>query len=607
MHHRTKAWGVVMAAAVVLLSSCGAEDSTTTSAVDSDAASTAGAVSTEVSDDGFRLELTAGDVPVVVEAGAGVAAPGTVVSADLVQGPAADELLSGGVDLPAVDIRLANNTQPRELVQITYDLSGRQELRDALSNGGTPLVVTNAGTPDRGLLPAAVTQDGEALVVETPHLSTFRPAVVDLGGKFSAAWKQQQERRAGEGVSADCPEPNGIAVGDTRARAQSSRPDIIDACVVRAEAGNAVVGLTNSSALFFSLEGLNPGALGSGEVPNTAETIALLVNFLAQGEEGPSLVPPNSRTEVQIPTPDLPATLTARVDPAATQYETILTGLDMLGVKSDVVQAALDSKTAFDCLSAGADTAQRPRVGAGEGFERFTTFGDCMLKASAAIVGDADSSEVTTVGTALTLIGTLPRQLVANIEGAAREVSGSSTFDISVLTGKDAAEVDLDASGPGAPGDQASPSEGPGWYWLSDIETASTGNGYRLIRNKPGVINTTEYPNSFLGSYTTGPRFGDPNRATYALKGKCTTLDLYVGQSADSGQAAGPGRFRIWLNDTNLVADEYVAMNEDAHHLQIDVSGASRMIFQDDRDRDGGFNVWGSPRLYCSENPTPKR
>lgn len=587
----------------IVLSACSRGDAPHESATGPSSAATS-----EVTSEGFRLELVVDDVPVVVEGAGGVADAGAAVSARGVTRPVEDPVLRDEVGLPAVEVALDGGGQPRTPVTITYDVSGRSDVLDAVSRGGAPLVVSDEGDEaSRGLVTATVDPATRTLVARTPHLSTFRPAVVDLGGKFSAAWKRQQEVRAGAGATAECPQPDGVDVGGKRARAQSSAPDVVDACVTGADGDDAVLGLTNLSPLFFTVDGVPAGGVGTREVPDSAELLAALFHGGPGGAEKTHLLPPSSRSEARIPTVDLPTSLQVSVDPASTQYETVLTGLDMLGVKAATAEAALAAKSALDCGSAASDTTQRPGADADEWSQRLTTFGDCLLKASAAAAGTSDSAAVHTLGTALSLVGTLPRQLRANLEGAAGEFRGKNRFDISILTGTDAAAVDRDAAGPGAPGDQRSPESGPGWYWLTDIEPANWENGLSVARDRHDTIKNTRYPNSIYGWYTTGKAYGDPDRATYMLAGKCTSFDVHVGQSANSRDVAGPGRFRVWKDDATLLADEYVAMNEEAHHLQIDLTGASRLTIQDDRDRLGGFNVWGSPRVYCSENPSPKR
>lgn len=216
MDCRRTRWGFAATVAALTLTGCSVDEQAPASPSSDTAASA------EVSEHGFRIELATGDIPLVVQAGGGVAEPGTSVRVDLNENPDRDDLLTEDESLPAVDIRLGEGKQPSKQIRLTYDLSNLPDFREALSAGGTPLVVTESDSAGRGLLPATVSPDGRTLVVESPHQSTFRPAVVDLGGKFSAAWAQQQERRAGAGATADCPEPDGVAIGDTRARAQSA-------------------------------------------------------------------------------------------------------------------------------------------------------------------------------------------------------------------------------------------------------------------------------------------------------------------------------------------------------------------------------------------------
>lgn len=592
----------LLVAISLTLSACGqGADDPSSAGPSRSSASAAG----EVTEQGFRLDVAVDGVPVKIEGPAAVADPGTRVEVAPATGTQGDALFADSPTLPGIEVTMADGGQPRAPIRITYDLSERSDVLDALGRGFAPVVVSDEGSADRGLVLASVDTQSRTFEAETSHLSSFRAGAVDLTGRYTAAFEAQEARRAGLAATERCPEPDGVNVAGTRVRAQSSQPEILDACATGADGDAAVIELTNSSPLFFALSGIPSQSLSTGSAPDTAATLASLVNAFAQGEAGPSLVPPGSTMEVRYPVAELPGSIDARVDPAATQYETVLTGLDMLGVRSDLVRTALDSKSAMDCMSAGADTARQPDVDFGTGVGRFATFGDCILKVSTGLAGETNSAAVQTVGTALTLIGTLPRQLTANVAGLRGEFSGTNQFDISLLTGDEAAPVDRDPEAPGLPGDQKSPDSGPGWYWLSDMRPTSSANGYGASRGEQNVIKNTTYPNSFIGSYTTGRPFGDMNRASYMLAGKCSTLDMYVGQSSASPRVGGPTRFRIWLNDDNLVLDHYAEINAEAHHVRLDVSGASRMTFQDDRERQAGYNVWGSPRMYCTENPRP--
>ncbi|MBG0738913.1 alpha/beta fold hydrolase [Paeniglutamicibacter antarcticus] len=164
----------------------------------------------------------------------------------------------------------------------------------------------------------------------------------------------------------------------------------------------------------------------------------------------------------------------------------------------------------------------------------------------------------------------------------------------------------------GAPGSGSVPTDGgtsaagePGWFSLKDVGPATWENGFDSRAQLS--IKNTKFPDSIQGYYATGPRFGEPDHAEWALKGKCSKLEVWVGQDADSPGHTGPSHFAVTL-DNNVAAERDANFLDEAQKIELDLTGVTRMEFQDERTNLGGaYNVWGSPRIYCSENPKPKR
>jgi hypothetical protein len=133
-------------------------------------------------------------------------------------------------------------------------------------------------------------------------------------------------------------------------------------------------------------------------------------------------------------------------------------------------------------------------------------------------------------------------------------------------------------------------------YWNNGLDYKKT----LTIRNTP-------FPDSILGWYSTGKSYGDPNTAAFGLKGLCSRFEVYVGQSADSPGRVGPSTFTVTLDGQVAAKVQRVYLDE-AQKIDLDVTGITRLEIQDDRtNKTGGYNVWGTPRFYCSTNPAPKR
>jgi pimeloyl-ACP methyl ester carboxylesterase len=158
------------------------------------------------------------------------------------------------------------------------------------------------------------------------------------------------------------------------------------------------------------------------------------------------------------------------------------------------------------------------------------------------------------------------------------------------------------ATGSGAP---AATDGGGGWIPLSAVEPSFWGNGFSGY--KPLTIKNTRFPESIKASWLTGPYYGEPDHSGWALKGKCTKLEVWVGQDADSPGHAGKGSFTVTLDD-RVAAKEVMTYLDAARKITLDLTGVTIMEFQDQRTNVGGaYNVWGSPRILCSANPTPKK
>lgn len=490
---------------------------------------------------------------------------------------------------------LGGNRQPGAPITLAFDLSNEPDLYKRFTDSVHPVVAANSDDRSKSdLLEAKWDPTTKTVTATTDHLSVFNVVAVDVGSVLTgAATKLTAATSTG---APPCPK----GADATALTVTPSKAGVVDACA-RAAGTGMDVDLKSHSAQYYTVTSKPPGTLGTSQPVGGTDQLAVQLDASMNGGKSRLLTPQGSST-LTVPGPQTSATVDLDVNPVALQLETILTGISMLGIEGDDLVDAFDhSKSLYDCVATAYKDWQNPV--AGNTIELTTMLGDiaqCGLAGAKAAVGDSENKLLHKMSVATSLLTTLPHQLAANVTGILGELNGANHVEFTVAAGNStsaAAPSTAQAAVAAAP-------HGPGWFDLKDIQWNSSGNGFDCCRTL--TIGTTKYPNSILGWYTTGPRYGDPDKASIMLGGLCTKFVVDVGQSADSGNPQGPGQFRVWTDDTKLIADETIGLDQPAVHLDLDVTGASRLKIQDERHEPGANNVWGSPRLYCSENPKPK-
>ncbi len=136
-------------------------------------------------------------------------------------------------------------------------------------------------------------------------------------------------------------------------------------------------------------------------------------------------------------------------------------------------------------------------------------------------------------------------------------------------------------------------------YNLADVQSLRSGAGISIP--KQSTIKTTTFPNSIRG---TGYFSGDED-ISYALGGACSKLTVSVGQDAESPTIGGPSVFHILLDDVEKATATRGPFDE-PQLLTVDVTGATRLKFTDERTSKDAYSIWGSPVLTCTRNPAPR-
>ena len=180
---------------------------------------------------------------------------------------------------------------------------------------------------------------------------------------------------------------------------------------------------------------------------------------------------------------------------------------------------------------------------------------------------------------------------------------GSSATGSVTASSSESPGISSSATATGTPGEGAntSPDVAPAakTYNLTDVQSLGSGAGISLP--KQSTIKTTTFPNSIRG---TGYYSGDED-ISYTLGGACTKLTVSVGQDAASPTIGGPSVFHILLDDVEKATATRGPFDE-PQLLTVDVTGATRLKFTDERTSKDGYSIWGSPVLTCTRNPAPR-
>jgi hypothetical protein len=144
---------------------------------------------------------------------------------------------------------------------------------------------------------------------------------------------------------------------------------------------------------------------------------------------------------------------------------------------------------------------------------------------------------------------------------------------------------------------------GPAWYDLIAFEAVSFGNGHSSVSSI--TIGTSSYPNSIRGYYQSSA--SDPNdRRTWATAGACDRLSVWVGKDATSAGTGGSGHFGVQAEGAEIAGAD-ATLNDPPQHLDVDITGVSRLTLLDTKASRDANNAWGSPKVHCTAPPGKAR
>jgi hypothetical protein len=184
--------------------------------------------------------------------------------------------------------------------------------------------------------------------------------------------------------------------------------------------------------------------------------------------------------------------------------------------------------------------------------------------------------------------------------------AGQAHASVSVTPGgslsPDAGESSPDAGETSAT-TQPVPGSTEGWFELTAYRAVAFGNGHGSVDSI--TIGTESYPSSIRGYYSSSAS-DQNNFRTWLVGGKCSQLSVWVGKDQASPKSAGTGRFIVKNGDIEIRTAE-ATMNDAPEHLEVDITGVSRLTLLDTRRRLDADNAWGNPRVLCTEPPGEAR
>lgn len=395
--------------------------------------------------DGASVEITLSGIRVTATAPAGVSDPGVPLT--ISGGPeATGKPFAAAVAASApASITLGSGLQPKQPIELRFDLSADPELAGAFSDSVKPVIHSRSGADGSviDLIPATWDPATRTVSATTDHLSFFQVVAADLGTVVDTI---RGVLLPGTNSGPACAGGSRLTIRSISYTLSASRPDApVTGCLSDPSDGGIGVDFANNSSQFYGITSSPPGAFTNPTPLNSNDQLAV---WLFSDKNG--LLTPGAGGQLALPAGTTRATINADVNPVALQLNSILTGLGMLGIDGDqLVTVFQNSRSAWDCALTAMNALQLPKD-AYQARDQYGNVAQCLLAGIGAagrpISGAAGADPgylgdvVHRTGVALSLVTTLPDQFFANIAGAIGEV-----------TGKNHLQFTLNGQGPTAP------------------------------------------------------------------------------------------------------------------------------------------------------------
>ncbi|WP_192037600.1 hypothetical protein [Lolliginicoccus lacisalsi] len=128
---------------------------------------------------------------------------------------------------PGVEITLGDGLQPRQPIELAFDLSGAPDLVAQLSEPRRPLIAVDDANGESDLLLASWDPDAQVVTATTPHLSRFTLLVTDP----ASALREGIARviAGNDSAEPECASGDSAMVGETDVTLTPAQPGIVPA------------------------------------------------------------------------------------------------------------------------------------------------------------------------------------------------------------------------------------------------------------------------------------------------------------------------------------------------------------------------------------------
>jgi hypothetical protein len=340
---------------------------------------------------------------------------------------------------PAVQVSLGAGIQPQSPITLRFDLSTKPDLVAQFTDTVRPIIQTASDTDPSvtDLLPATWDPSSRTVTATTGHLSIFQVIAADFG-KVADAAKAVWQNVLGTGtVNSSCRDNSRITIGSAKLTLTPSNPGPVAGCLH--DTGNGVgITFTNGTKQFYDVASTPSGGFAIPALTGSDDQIIAFIHGLSS--HGSGLLTPQGSGDLTLPAATTSATIKLDVDPVALQLKTIVAGVDMLGIdSSQLLNLVQNARSVQDCWvsAAGAGTASK---NVDDLRHQLAGIASCGLSAAEASGGKLGSNVDTDFvlhrfSVALTMLTTLPDQLLANITGAVGEITGANHLEFT-LTGE---------------------------------------------------------------------------------------------------------------------------------------------------------------------------
>ena len=383
-------------------------------------------------DHGATVSQLVGGIRVTATAPAGAAdaaIPLTISDATMPVQPLQVQVVAGS----PVQLTLGSGTQPKKPIILKFDLTGQPDLAAKFSDSVKP-VIESVSADDSSITDLIVgTWDpaSKTVTATIDHLSIFQLIAAGVGQVVNAvktAW-----RNAVSTADSSCSKKSDLTIGVTKYTLTPSKSGPVAGCL-RDVGGNVAIDFTNGTNQYYAVTSSPPANFTNPSPLKSDDQIAVWLHANLSNHSG--LLTPKQAGRLQLPAETSNASIRLDVDPIALQLKTILTALDMFGADDDrLVQAFQASKSALDCLTTALSAVNEPAKNADEFRNTLGDVAQCGLAGAEARYGNIDKYQVLhRMSVVVSLVTTLPDQLLANLTGAVGEFTGDNHLEFTLTS-----------------------------------------------------------------------------------------------------------------------------------------------------------------------------